>query len=278
MPQLRSAMPAHEVGILFSYDQEYAISIQPHHPHLGYANHLMTYYKAFHRGNIPVDFVPTNGHWSSYKALIAPLQYLNCSEWTQNLLAYAEQGGALVLTMRAGVKNLNNNCLTDAELPVGFTEAAGLVVDEYDCLREIDNSVSWAGTSYACHKWCDIPRVTTAETLAVYENEFYAGTAAITRNAYGKGCVYYVGTEMGDELAIRFAEDLTCTAKLRSLGATNAGVELVQRSTQSTAFLFALNHTGAEQPLKIASKWQLIVGKGDDNLAPYEGRIYCSAR
>ena len=34
-----------------------------------------------------------------------------------------------------------------------------------------------------------------AQALATYGEDFYEGTPAVTKNAYGKGTVYYVGTQ-----------------------------------------------------------------------------------
>ena len=49
-------MPQNKVGIVFSYNQEYALEIQPHHPDFSYTEQVKNYYNAFHSLNIPVDF------------------------------------------------------------------------------------------------------------------------------------------------------------------------------------------------------------------------------
>ena len=71
--QLQGSMPMNQAGILFSYEQEWALEIQPHHPELRYVFHLMSYYSALYRRNIPVDFVHEHQSWDAYGVLIAPL-------------------------------------------------------------------------------------------------------------------------------------------------------------------------------------------------------------
>ena len=268
MEEMKGAMPRAEAAILYSYDQEYAIRIQPHHPDLNYIEHLRVYYQALYRRGVPLGFVSDEQDFTPYKALIAPLHYLNSPESTEKLLSYAANGGALVLTMRAGVKAMDNTCLTDGPLPVGFSEAAGVTVEEYDCLLYGENSVKWDGVSYPCRKWCDILSLHGAEPLAHYEQAFYAGAPAIARRAYGKGTIYYVGTEMSDALAARFAEELIFHAGLNSLGNTPAGVELACRWKGDKGWLFALNHTDREQPCPIPDGWTPLGGAAAGSLAP----------
>ena len=268
MQEIKGAMPRAEAAILYSYDQEYAIRIQPHHPSLNYIEHLRIYYQALYRRSVPLDFVSEDQDFSPYKALIAPLHYLNSPESTNKLLSYAENGGNLVLTMRAGVKAMDNTCLTDGPLPVGFSEAAGVTVEEYDCLLYGENSVVWDGVSYPCRKWCDILSLNGAEALARYGQAFYTGAPAIVRRAYGKGIIYYVGTEMGDALAARFAEELISRAGLSSLGNVPAGVELACRWKGKQGWLFALNHTDREQPCSIPVGWSPLSGTASGTLAP----------
>ena len=47
-----------------------------------------------------------------------------------------------------------------------------------------------------------------AEVLARYREDFYAGTPVITRNRYGDGLAYYVGTRSGEEFYLRLFTDV----------------------------------------------------------------------
>ncbi|MBW7462454.1 beta-galactosidase trimerization domain-containing protein, partial [Paenibacillus sepulcri] len=77
---------------------------------------------------------------------------------------------------------------------------AGVKIEDYDCLRQFGQGIRWIGNgevTESANLWCDIITLDGAETLAEYTEEFYANTPAITRNSYGGGFAYYVGTQLG---------------------------------------------------------------------------------
>ena len=63
MNHLAGSMPKPQVGIVFSFEQEYAFQIQPHHKDLSYTKQILKYYQALYQQNIPVDFVPEQGNF-----------------------------------------------------------------------------------------------------------------------------------------------------------------------------------------------------------------------
>ena len=164
-----------------------------------YTGQVQKYYKALYEKNIPVDFVPEDGDFGRYKLLIAPLQYLMNPNLEEKYFDYVRKGGRLVLTMRTGVKDEHNICMTDRELPGRLTELTGTEVLDYDCLRGTDVPVRIDGREYTAALWSDLMRVTkdSVSVLAEYAGEFYSGTPCITVNSYGDGICYYVGTEPG---------------------------------------------------------------------------------
>lgn len=274
MKELQGAMPAKETAILFSYDQNYAFNIQPHHPELRYTKHLMTYYGALHRRNIPADFVREKDDWSGYKVLIAPLQFLMTPELSAKFHAYVEQGGTLVLDFRSGVKDENNIAISTDALPCLVNDLCGLQVTEYDCLRDTDGLVSWDGVTYQSHLWNDVSKLTTASPLATYAKEFYAGTPAITRNTFGNGQVYYVGIQMSSALADRFVQELVENSGVQSLLETPCGVEVVHREKDGTRYIFVLNHTEQTHTLEVPSDWTSVYVQDSEEILPYSVKVF----
>lgn len=266
MEELSGSMPKAEVAIVYSYDQNYAFQIQPHHKALSYLDHLMIYYRALFRKNIQVDFVNEEDDLTGYKLVIAPLQYLMTPEMEKHYRDYAAQGGRLVLTMRTGVKDAENVCMTEGPLPGKLGEVLGLTVPEYDCLADFDGSVTFHGKEYEIKKWVDLIELNGAEELAGYSFEFYAGTPAITKNTYRDGLAYYVGTEMSDELAADLLRDICDEAGVHGLGSASEGVELCARVKDNRWYYFAINHTGQEA-------WAEIEGFGRIELKPYGYRV-----
>ena len=272
--ELQGSMPRCEAAIIRSYDQEWANDIQPHHPGLRYINHLMTYYRSLINLNVPVDFIPEETDFSRYKLLIAPMLFLMKPGMADKLKAYAENGGTLILTMRSGVKGEHNIALSDGPLPCGLDELCGAWVTEYDCMLAGKGSVRWGDLAYRaeCRCWRDLLEVTTAEPLATYANWPYEGVPAITRNRYGKGTVYYVGTEMASWLADRLMEDAMAHSGVKALLETPPGVEAICREKDGKRWLFLLNHYGEQETVDVPGEWQ-----GDRSpLPPYGTRIFTS--
>ncbi len=271
---LQGAMPEKQAAILFSYDQDWASKIQPHHPELDYVGHLMTYYRAFHTLQVPVDFTWKDRDWSGYKMLVAPLWFLTEPEDAEKFREYVRGGGTLVLTFRSGIKDRDNICHTDRPLPALLNDLAGVEVTEYDCLRGVENTVLWEDHAYPCRKWCDLLRPAGADVIGTYGGEFYAGTPAITCNAFGRGKVWYVGTEMSDDLALAVARLWISECGLSPAGEDQPGVEVTVRRRDGRAWMFVLNHTDEIKKVQPPKGWKQVFGTGGSKLGAFGTRIY----
>ena len=274
LKEIQGSVPETKVGILRSYDQEYAIKEQPHHPDMSYIDHMMKYYTALFNKNIPVDFLSDEDDFENYSLIIAPLQYLMTSALADKYKAFVKDGGHLLLTMRAGVKDDTNICMTSGPLPGELRELVGLEIPEYDCLRDTEAYVTWDGARCKCEKWCDIINTDGAETLACYDSEFYKGTAAITVNSYGEGKAYYVGTEPGPELADKIVCQLLGEQDLNMLADSPEGVEIVHRRMEDKRYIFVINHTSQKQTIKIPQNWQPYFEGQSECLEGFAVQVY----
>lgn len=296
MEEMEGSMPEPEVAIVFSYRQEYAIQIQPHHPDLNYVEHLKKYYKELYRRNVPVDFVQDTADFSKYKLVIAPLQYLMTPELAQRYFDYVKNGGRLVLTMRTSVKDEHNICMTERELPGTLGDLCGIEICDYDCLRDILVKVAFADrqkaaetdaeqpgdktdaskVSAACNasKWADIITLKGAESIAEYASEFYAGTPCVTSNQYGEGTAFYVGTEPEEAMMEQLMDTLLADAGVESLGTSDEGVELSIREKDGRKWFFAINFNEKPASYEVPAGYKLVQGEEAGALKPFEMHLY----
>ena len=272
--EMQGALPKKEAAIVFSYDQDYAMHIQPHHPELSYVGQVKKYYNAFHERNIPVDFVSERDDLTGYKLVIAPLQYIMTRALEDKYIDYVKGGGRLVLTMRTGVKDAFNRCMDDMALPGRLQEMTGIEILDYDCLRDTEIRVQWGETCYIGEKWADEITLKTAKALAVYASEYPAGTPAITENAWGDGKSYYVGTEPDPALMDKLAALLCRDAGLWSLGETQPGLELAHRTGRTGTYLFATNHTPEQKPVPVGENWKLVLGSEAHRVPAFGYNVY----
>lgn len=277
MAEMEGSMPKPEVAIVFSYRQEYAMQIQPHHPDLDYVGQLKKYYKELYRRNVPVDFVQDVDDFSKYKLLIAPLQYLMTPELAQRYFDYVKAGGHLVLTMRTGVKDEYNICMSDRELPGSLGDLCGIEIRDYDCLRDILVKVTMTdkeADDCVGSKWADIISLKGAESIADYASEFYTGTPCITKNQYGEGAAFYVGTEPEEALMVQLMDVLLTDAGVESLGASDEGVELSVREKDGKKWLFAINFNEVTANYDVPEGFELVQGEEKGVLRPFELHLY----
>ncbi|BCJ94071.1 beta-galactosidase [Anaerocolumna cellulosilytica] len=278
MPELKGTMPKAETGIVYSYDQNYAFQIQPHHPELNYVEQVVKYYKGFYERNIPVDFVSDKEEFHKYKLLVAPLQYLMNPELEKKYDEYVAQGGHLVLTMRTGVKNDNNVCMSEMELPGRLGTIAGIEINDYDCLVGCNTEVLWIKSNklepMKAEKWCDIIELKGASVLAEYSSQFYKGSPAITEYSYGKGKVYYVGHEPDHRLMQIFNEYITGNAGINLLPTTPDGVEITLRSAEAIDYVFVMNHNNFSVKVNLPKEWEAVFTGQNSELKPFQVDIY----
>ncbi|HUV07811.1 MAG TPA: beta-galactosidase, partial [Spirochaetia bacterium] len=275
-----------EVALLYSYDQRWALQIQPHHPELDYVTQFKKYYQPLSWANIPVDIISDRSDFSAYRLLVAPLLFLMTPELAQKLRAYVEQEGHLVLTMRTAVKDWNNAVIPEV-LPAYLTDLLGMEIHDYDCLRAGPVAVRWLAASgrpgkgrsaLFGEKWADIITTGTAEPLALYNDGYYADTAAITVNRFAGGRAYYVGTEPDQNLAERFVSHLVREAGIEGLLKTPAGVEAARRSGSEKSCVFLLNHSDHAVRLLIPPGWRPLQGGEAEHrkldLSAYDIAVY----
>jgi beta-galactosidase len=274
MDDIEGAMPNAQVAIVHNFRQNYAFEIQPNHPELSYVGQLQKYYKALYDRKIPVDFVSENDDISKYKLVIAPLQYLMNYELEQHYIDYVSNGGHLVLTMRTGVKDEYNLCMTEYELPGRLKDICGIEIPEYDCLIQTKGNVLYGKKEYEIEKWCDIIELKGASEIAEYSTGFYKQSPAITENHYEKGITWYVGTEPGEELMEDIIKYFTDESDIETLGIASDEVEMMTRDKDDKRWLFVINHSNDEQVYHLSESYTMLEGENDELLKPYEVQLF----
>ncbi len=122
----------------------------------------------------------------------------------------------------------------------------GLVVEEYVPYAEAQSNTfrTSDGKGFQCSFWSDVIHLKGAEALAAYQQDYYAGLPAVTRNSFGQGTSFYVGT-MPDPHGMDWILKQACDAAGIEpiLPHVPAGVEVIQRVNGNSIWLFLLNHS-----------------------------------
>jgi len=254
-----------DVAILFSFDNEYAFKIQPQTDGYYYLEQLQRLHRAFTRLGLNVDIISQHAKLDGYRIVCAPEMYVTGADVVQHLHDFAAQGGTVIITTRSGVKDEHNNAIM-APLPTVYREMTGVHSIEYAPIGWDSVPLIFTDdTKVLVKQWCDILEADTAKVLARYAGDYFAGAAAVTRNAYGAGHVYYIGAvgtqPLYDHIACMAAKE----AELSILPNLPDRVEIITRIGKDASALFIFNND--EQPKSFTLDGHTIT------LAPFEMKI-----
>ncbi len=254
-----------DIAILYSSDNEYAFKIQPQTNGMYYMEQLMLIHAAFKKYGLNVDIIDRHEDISGYKVVAAPEMYVTESGVAKRLYEFVEKGGTVILTNRSGVKDEHNNCIME-QLPTVYRKLVGAYVEEYNPIGYDTATVRFSDEStYQCRQWCDIISTESAETIACYDSDFYKGKAAITRNKYGSGTAYYIGTVGEKGLYFKIIKDILSTAQIPFVDGLPDNVEISTRTNDTMTVRFLFNNTDKEQ--------RFVMEDEDICLAPFEMKI-----
>jgi len=212
---------------------------------------ILSYYKPFFKKNITVDFVHPEGDLSRYKLVVLPNLYMVNDNAVTNINQYVENGGNLVMSFFSGIVDENDHIRLGG-YPAPFKEMFGLVVEEFAPYPETQsNSIRTEdGKQFECTLWSDIIQLKSAKAIATFEQDYYADSPAITRNQYGKGTAFYVGTVPNQSGMEWLLEQVCETAGVKAVN-TADGIELLQRTNGNGIWLFVLNHASEKMTVSI---------------------------
>lgn len=254
-----------EVGLIFDWDNYWALEYTSGPSEdLKYVDQIHQYYQYFYKKNIGVDMIPVDADFSKYKIVVAPVLYMVKDGMKEALENFVKNGGILITTFMSGIVGQSDNVYLGG-YPGPLREMAGVWVEEIDALApEQKNKAKFAdGSTAACGLLCDLMHLEGAKELASYEEDFYAGMPAASKNTYGKGTTYYIATQFEEEGLAKILDQAVQEAGVSSVIPEETGLEVVTRVSDTTRFYFVMNFTDEEQilPESLTGKKDMISQK-----------------
>jgi beta-galactosidase len=133
LDELASQEKKAQVALLVSFDDLWALEIQPHRTGFDYLQLVFRYFWALQRIGIPVDILPYNASLDGYKLLLIPSAHMNHQELADRLEQFVITGGKILLGVRSGFKTPSNTAITSS-LPGLYTKLIGARVLEWHAL------------------------------------------------------------------------------------------------------------------------------------------------
>lgn len=239
-----------KVAILFDWDNWWAIEYSAGPScDLKYHDEILNYYTALHEQNISVDIIGVNDKLTGYEVVIAPILYMTKGDYDEKIREFVQEGGTFVTTFFSGIVN-ENDLVNIGGYPGKLRDVMGIWVEEIDALpKGITNSFTMNDKTYPAELLCDIMHLEGAQALSFYETDFYQNTPSITKNQFGKGTAYYVGTRSNPEFYKDFMSNICIGIEIIPVWDATHEVEAVKRVKGENSFLFLLNHSNEEKTL-----------------------------
>ena len=247
------------IGILFDWDNWHALedAVGPIRDKR-YVATVAKHYLAFYRQNVPVDVVFPDSDFSQYDVIVAPMIYMLKPGFGAKVEAFVKDGGTFVTTVLSGLVDENDLAFENG-YPGELANVLGIRVEEIDALYEDQTNriiMSDRSAVYRGSRLADLLHADSAEVVATYGDDFYAGMPVVTRNHFGAGDAYYLATDPDDAFLDRLYGDIT--RKHGIVPALNAprGVEVAVRlsAANGSPILFVLNHNAQAVTIPLADK------------------------
>ena len=279
LEELIGTMTPTEAALIYDVENRWAIedSQGPRNKGMYYHQAAMKSYQALRKQGLNVDVVGMEQELDSYRLVIVPMLYLYREGIEEKIRHFVESGGILLMTYWSGVVDENDRCYL-GDTPYGLTDVLGLRRTEIDALfdgetnRLIFPDAPEKG-SYLCQNLCELIAPKGAQTLMQYGEDFYKGSAAATKNHYGNGVAYYVGTDAEQRFYDDFLKKIIIENHLRPILNIEIPepVEVTSRCSDEWEYVFIQNFSNTEVSIPwIQLTGEILLGTAGKSILPYE--------
>ena len=251
-----------DVGLIYDWENCWAIedaqALRQDRKH--YLKTCQNHYNAFWKRGVPVDVINMDCDFSSYKLLVAPMLYMVRPGVAERIEEFVQKGGIFVTTYWSGLVDENDLCFLKG-FPGPLRKVTGIWSEEIDTLYDSDvngivlsaqNSLDMCG-EYSAETFCDLIHAETAEILATYKSDFYAGRPALTKNCFGKGQAYYMAARCENRFLFDFYNQLIDRLSLKQAlkAVLPEGVTAQVRTDGEQNYIFIMNFNEEEKNIDL---------------------------
>ena len=196
------------------------------------------------------------------------------------LKEYVANGGILIIGCRSGYKQENGKCVMLPQ-PGLLQKITGSDVRDFTFTSPAEPSViaNWDGQTIDMPIFNDIMEpAEEGETLAFYDNSYYAGKPAVIRKNTGKGYAIHFGSTFSRENMKVLLEYTGILEPFQEMLQAPQEVEVIQRVKGNKKYFFVLNYMGSEQKIvlkkQMRSLYDNVIANGEICMKPYETIVY----
>lgn len=265
LAEVEGSVKQSDVAIIFEWDNWWAIDGAG-----AFSRHTKKYdvicrdyWAKLMEFGIEPDIISTEDSIDGYKLIIVPMLFMLKVDIVQKLAEFVKSGGILLVTYMTGYVNENCLCYQGGFPGSGLNKLVGVISEEIDTLyssdkngvRVMEEDVVWNVTDYA-----ELLRVTDAEVLGYYTDDFYRDTPALTGKKYGLGKAYYQAARCSLSQMDSFFKRIIKEAQIETKPLP-VGIEFHKRLGVNSVYEFYLNVSEEIIELKNISGKNMISGE-----------------
>jgi beta-galactosidase len=243
-----------EIAVLHDWESWWALEL-PSKPstRIHHVEQIESYYRHLFEANLTADFARPSGDLSGYGLVLAPSVYLVSDEAAENLAAYVEAGGTLVMSFFSGIVDPFEHIRLGG-YPQPFKRLLGLEVVDWLPLADGDEiKLKFPdGTQSRGDLWSELVTLSGAKALASFASSTLDGHPAVTSHAFGKGRAIYIATRPDSTGMARILREAWTHAGVKPELEAPPGVSSVRRVGPRSSLLFLLNHRDVPVEVPVA--------------------------
>jgi len=212
--------------------------------------------------------------FDKYKVLVLPMLFMVKKGVAERIRKFVADGGTVIATYLTGIVDDYDRCFTGGWPGCGLRKVFGIWNEEIDGLTPDDRQqvVSVKGNplglkgKFKAYDYCERIHPESAEVIAVYSNDFYAGEPAVTVNKFGKGMAYYIAARTDDEFVAEFTSAVIKDVKINKVLPKTLpdGVTVQMRTDGKRDFVFILNFKNEKQKIDLGKEKFIDMLSGRD--------------
>ena len=205
-----------------------------------YADSARALHNCLFERAVTVDVLPAWSPLGGYKLVVVPGLFLVSDENARAVAEFAEAGGTVLVTWFSGIVDPVNTVRIGG-FPGAFRELLGVTSEEFYPL-DVDESVE-LDNGWRAKRWTELMRTDGADVVASYASGDVAGHPAVTRRAVGAGSAWYLSADLDEASLGELTDLILAESAVTPAALVSRGVEAVRRSSESSSYLFLINHS-----------------------------------
>ena len=278
-----------KVALIYDWENAWAFdTATAHRSKRGmYGRTVCSHYAPLWNAGIEVDVIDSVSPLEGYNIVVAPMLYMLRAGVAERLAKFVEGGGTLVTTYWSGW--VNETCLAfvggypeplRSVLGIWSEEMDELYPDQHNEIITLGSDLFGDSSRFTASDYCERIHVETAEVLATYGRDFYAGEPAVTRNRYGKGQSIYVASRNEESFLSELLLKLCAQAGVAPCvkGQWTPGVCVRRRRASERDYIFVLNFTDKPTTVNLEEEGLTDASSGTEagsiTLEAYGSRVF----